>query len=339
VNPLPTLAVAFALPALPLAAQRAEVREAPTVIMPAGADSNSPGFWYDGQFHILNSTGLPLLSSGINQFLFWETGETETTPQDHIPMWIEAVWMDQDGTLYAWYHHEPRDVCPGSSLTAPEIGALVSGDGGRTFKDLGIVLTAGDPVDCSSANGFFAGGHGDFSVILDQQQNYFYFLFGNYSGPLSSQGVAIARMPFAGRASPVGAVWKHFESDWAEPGLGGRVTPVFPAAVSWQRSDTDAFWGPSIHWNSHLGMYVVLLNHACCTPKWPQEGIYVSYSPDLASPSDFTAPAKILDADVGYSPAWYPQVLGTGPGETDTLAGEVTRLYVKGVSKWEIVFH
>ena len=110
-------AVVLALVAT-VTAQRLEVQDALTNIMPGGADSNSPGFWYDGQFRILNSTGMPRLSSGLNQFLFRETGETETNPP-------EAVWMDPDGTLYAWYHHEPPGVCPGVSFTAPEIGALV----------------------------------------------------------------------------------------------------------------------------------------------------------------------------------------------------------------------
>lgn len=100
-----------------------------------------------------------------------------------------AVWQDIDGRLFAWYHHEPGGVC--DSLTAPQIGALVSTDGGRTFNDLGIVLSSGYPNDCASRNGYFAGGHGDFSVILDREQQYFYFLFGNYSGPLRARGCPI----------------------------------------------------------------------------------------------------------------------------------------------------
>jgi hypothetical protein len=48
---------------------------------------------------------------------------------------------------------------------------------------------------------------------------------------------------------------------------------------------------------------------------------------------------KSLDAKaIGFAPGYYPQVVGTEEGETDSLAGEKARLYVKGVSKWEIVF-
>jgi hypothetical protein len=318
-------------------AQVAALRVAPTVNMPARADCNSPAFWLDGRLNILNSTGNPLISRGSDQFFQYETEPIRVDRQDHFPMWIESVWQDSDGTLYGWYHHEPAGVCYGSKLSAPQIGALVSHDGGRTFADLGIVLASGDPPDCNAKNGFFAGGHGDFSVILDRDQNYFYFLFDNYGGDLSGQGVAIARMAFGDRQYPVGAVWKYFHGDWIEPGLGGRVSPVFPAAVSWQQSDANSFWGASVHWNTYLESYVVLLSHACCKPNWPQEGIYITVNPDLADPAGWTAPVKIL-GKVTYDAGYYPQVIGTDPGETDTVAGQVARLYVHGRSNWTIVF-
>lgn len=101
------------------------------------------------------------------------------------------------------------------------------------------MLATGDPLNCSAANGFFAGGHGDFSVILDRDRRYFYFLFDNYSGPPEHQGVAMARMPFENRADPVGFVSKYYVGAWTEPGIGGLVTPIFPVSVSWERSNTE----------------------------------------------------------------------------------------------------
>lgn len=150
--------------------------------MPAVVDSNSPGFWRDGRFKVFNSTGVSLVSAGVDQFR-WDGGSTQPVQvdlPDDFRMWIEAVWQDSDGSIYAWYHNEPEGLCPDSSLTAPQIGALVSYDGGKSFADLGIILSSGDPIDCSAQNAFFAGGHGDFSVILDREQRHFYFLFGNY---------------------------------------------------------------------------------------------------------------------------------------------------------------
>ncbi len=306
--------------------------------MPAHTvDGNSPGFWLNGWLTVFTSTGYPLAMSGSSLFGLTEDVPPGVDPPDHYPLWIEAAWVDVDGTVYGWYHHEPGGVCPGKSLTAPRIGALVSKDGGKTFQDLGIVLSSGDAPNCSAQNGFFAGGHGDFSVILDQDSEYFYFLFTNYGG--AGQGVSVARMAFEDRANPKGTVWKYYQGDWNQPGEGGAVTPVFPASVSWAAPDTNSFWGPSVHFNTFLNQYVAVLNHACCKPGWPQEGIYLTFIPDLSQPSGWTAPTKILDAGkIGFAPGYYPQVFGTNPGETDTLAGEVARLFVKGVSKWEIVF-
>lgn len=294
-------------------AQRVELSSAPEVAIPFRVDGNSPAVWRDGRFHFFTSDGTPVTAEGADQFTLSGVKNIVVDRADHLPMWIEAAWADSDGTIYGWYHNEPGGVCSGGKLTAPRIGAVVSYDGGSTFFDLGLVLTSGDAPDCSAKNGFFAGGHGDFSVILGRDQTYFYFLFTNYGGDPAGQGVAIARMAFEDRRMPVGAVRKYFNGEWVEPGLGGRVSPIFPAAVSWQRSDTNSFWGPAIHWNSNADSYVVLLNHACCAPGWPQDGIYVSFNPDLGNPLGWTAPRRIL-GDIGWGPGFYPQVIGLGPG-------------------------
>jgi len=317
--------------------QSAWLRSAETVTMPTRADCTSPAFWSDGQLVLFNSTGTQWVSRGGDQFSESTTQLVGVDRQDHVPMWIESVWRDEDGTLYGWYHHEPAGVCGSSKLTAPVIGAVVSRDGGKTFEDLGIVLSSGGALDCDAKNGFFAGGNGDFSVILDRNREYFYFLFDNYGGDIEGQGVAIARMAFADRQQPVGAVWKYFDSRWMEAGLGGRNTPVFRASVRWQDENTDAYWGPSVHWNTYLERYVVLMNHTCCRPEWPQEGIYITFSADLSDPAGWTPPVKIL-GKVDYDAGFYPQVLGTGTGETETLAGESARLYVHGRSDWTIEF-
>ncbi len=273
-------------------------------------------------------------SSGANQSGLGRPQAVVLGQSTHRPYWIESTWVDGDGTVLAWYHHEPAGVCgPSSHLTAPKIGALVSYDGGESFTDLGIILESGYPVDCSAKNGYFAGGHGDFSVVLSRNKQYFYFLFSNYSGPLESQGVAIARMPFDRRYNPVFAVEKWFDGGWSEPGLGGRVTAIFPAKVSWSSTATDSFWGPSIHYNQYLDQFVLLLNHSCCGPGWPQEGVYISYNFALLNPSGWSQPVKLID-----NVWWYPQVLGSGPNGTDKLAGRVARLWVYGKSEWEIVF-
>ncbi len=319
---------------VPALAQRARVRDAPPIDMPGQVDSNSPAYWQNGSFSLLNSTGNgPVRASGNDQF---HLGETQRVPINRVtpwPAWMEAVWVDPSGAILGWYHQEHFGLCKGSNLSVPQIGAAISYDGGNTFTDLGAVLSSGDPINCSAQNGYFAGGEGDVSVILDRQRTYFYFFFGHYSGPLEGQGVAVARMPYWSRFDPESAVTKYYAGAWTEPGIGGRVTPIFPARASWMDADADSYWGPSVHWNTYLESFVMLLNRSCCSPGFPQTQIYASFSANLEDPASWTQPDAILD-DVG----WYPQVLGYGPLGTDRHAGRVARLYIYGHSRWEIVF-
>ncbi|MCL6476400.1 MAG: DUF4185 domain-containing protein [Firmicutes bacterium] len=302
--------------------------------LPAGVDSNSPCHWRGDRFVIFMSAGHPFRSEGKSPY---DLGEAQPVTFDNTlngGRWIECTVLAADGTLYGWYHHEPAGLCPGTSLTAPKIGAIRSTDDGRTWQDLGFVLTAPEgTLRCDAQNGYFAGGHGDFCVMLDPAQRYLYFFFGNYAGKPEEQGVAVARMDWAHRDKPVGKVYKWFQGGWQEPGLGGRVTPIFPAMSDWMRADCDAFWGPSVHRNTHLKQYVMLLNRAKGT-GWVQEGIYVSFSTRLDEPRSWSQPQKIL---VGGR--WYPQVIGD-PAErgTDKLAGKTARLYLSGISEYEAVF-
>ncbi len=324
-----------------LAAQTGQIRSAPYLAYPSSVvDGNSPRLWVAGKLSVYTSTGDLLKMTGDNlQSLYMEAPPLIDSGAHH-PMWIESIWRDpESGTVYAWYHNEPSGYCPGKGLTVPRIGALVSRDGGDTFEDLGIVLSSGDAPNCNAKNGFFAGGHGDFSVILDPAGEYFYFLFDNYGGAANTQGVSLARLAFADRADPVGHVHKYFQGAWEQDGISGRVTPILPVRVAWGNSNTDAYWGPSVSWNAYTHQYVILLNHACCKPEWPQEGIYLSYSRDLSDPGSWTAPTRILTpSQIGFAPGYYPQLVGTAEGESDSLTGQTSRIFVKGISKWELVF-
>lgn len=303
------------------------------VTLPTLVDSNTASFWRDGQFHIFSSSGHPILTWGDGPLELKESVAVQLPEGMPEPLWIEAVWQDPDGTLFLWYHHEVVGICGDIKLTTPKIGAAVSYDGGRSIQDLGMVLVDGNEPDCGAANGFFAGGHGDFSVIHHPADDHFYFYFSAYGGDVSEQGVAVARMAASQRWTPVGNVWKYRDGIWNEPGVGGRVSPVFAAQAAWQRPDADSFWGPSVHWNTFLQRYVVLMNRACCQPGWPQEGIYVSFNPDLSHPAGWKVPVQLFPAG-----EWYPQVIGLGPDETDRLAGQTPRLFIRGFSDWQIVF-
>ncbi|MEZ5401069.1 MAG: hypothetical protein R2729_15465 [Bryobacteraceae bacterium] len=311
-----------------------ELRPADPVEMPGEADSNSPGHWLKGLFRLYNSNGYPLRTIGADPLKTGAARAIQLYDYSHTPMWIEATWVDPStGDVFAWYHHETGSQCPSGLYSTPQIGALYSDDDGHSFFDLGIVIESGGRPDCSAPNGYFAGGNGDFTVLLDGEGKYFYFLFSHYGGDQLQQGVAIARMAFQDRRDPVGHVHKYFEGSWNEPGVRGRVTPIHTARGAWNTPSTDAFWGPSVHWNSYLSQYVMLLNRSCCEPGWPQEGVYISTSPDIGNPKTWTEPQKIVDGG-----NWYPQVIGAGEGESDKLAGRVARLFIGGYSEYEIVF-
>jgi len=297
---------------------------------PAGVDSNSPAFWRDGLLHVINSDPAGAhLSRGENADSLADPVPVELpVPQRPGMVWMEAVWQDPESDLlYGWYHFEPADLpCP--ERTAPIIGAAVSKDGGLTWEDRGFVLENGYPEDCSYQIDWFVGGNGDFSVVLDRESGYFYFLFSNYIGAPEEMGVGVARSAFDDRGQP-GTVWKYYRGAWDEPGLGGRATAVFRSSTGWQGPNIDAFWGPSVHWNEYLGTYVVLLNRAK-DANWGQDGIYIAFSRDVVN---WTEPEKIFEAN-----DWYPQVIGLGQAGTDSLAGRFMRVYVGGLSTFILEF-
>lgn len=316
-------------------AQTVKVSPASAITMPSGVDSNSPAFWMNNQLHLFNSThNGPILSGGASQATLKFEGGVKMSQVFDRPYWIEAAWVDPAGQVYGWYHQEFAPCAAGNYLAEPRIGAVISYDGGKTFLDMGTIISSGEPDDCNAQNGYTAGGVGDFSVILDRQHKYFYFLYSSYAGDLQNQGICIARMPYASRGFPIGAIQKYYDGAWSEPGMGGRDWAILPATALWQNADTNSYWGPSLHWNTYLNKYVMLLNHSCCSPGYPQEGIYISYNPDLGNPKGWSAPALLL-----HNPGWYPQVLGGGINSgTDSNAGQTPRLYIGGKSTWQLTF-
>ena len=314
-------------------------------------DSNSPAHWDGDTFYLFNSFLHPWRNSGPDLFHLSAPVSTHLgSTNDRLWIWIESTWKDDDGTLYGVYHYEPDNVCFGNSHlpTAPKIGWLRSIDNGLSWSDLGFVLAA-DPADfrCDTKSPWDAGGEGDFSVMLDHQKEYFYIFFSSYVKTFQEQGVGVARLRYADRDDPAGKARKWYQGQFSEPGVGGHFTPIFPAKVDWHEGKADLFWGPAIHWNTHLNAYVILLNHAIDS-QMTQEGIYVTFNSDLANPRGWNEPQRILDREairkairgfpVDVSNGWYPEVIGTAKGETDKLCGRTGRFFMKGMSRLEIIF-
>jgi hypothetical protein len=334
----------------PGAVPRVVVQSATTLRLPADVDSNSPAIWdrIAGQntlFMLMSMWGQPQVAAGGSLARLGSPAPVDIDPWPGGGIWIEAVIPDVDGTWYGFYHNEnAATMCRGVEKVIPRIGAIRSHDRGRTWIPLGVVLEAPPrSYDCSSENEYFVGGVGDFSVQLDPASQDLYFFYSLYLRDLGGQGVSVARLAWADRDTPTGRIMVWQGGVWIPTMFFGRGQrplypagePIFPAAASWHDDNdgVDAFWGPSVHWNTHLRQYVMLLNRAM-NGAYDQEGIYVSFSPSLDDPRTWSAPTKILNGG-----SWYPQVVGSEDAfGTDRIAGENARLFMQGTSRHSLRF-
>lgn len=329
--------------------------------LPGEVDSNSPVMWdlEDGQrkmFVLTSHSGVPSISMGTSMDRLSAATPITIAPHPGYGVWMEAIVADDVETWYGFYHNEwPALRCGREDRAVPRIGMARSTDHGRTWQDLGIILQARRNTSaCESINKFVIGGVGDLSVMLDANKNFLYFFYSQYPEAASSQGVAVARMLWAERDRPWGDLELWRDGAW-EPDTGRRVigdalpgqargrfewtypfaTPLVAPQFAWHDADdkVDAFWGPSVHWNSAIEQYVMLLNRAK-DENYTQEGIYVSFAPRLDDPSLWTPPVKILNGG-----RWYPQVIGSTAGVgTDKIANSSARFFMGGRSESLITF-
>ena len=351
------LATASAAPAVP----RVSLNTAPAISLPGTVDSNSPVLWdlEEGErrmFVMTSHSGSPSVAAGTGLDRLSAASVITMDPHPGHGVWMEAIVSDEVETWYGFYHNEwPASRCGRDDRFVPRIGAARSVDRGRTWQDLGVVIQARQSTTaCESTNRYVIGGVGDLSVMLDPDKEYLYIFYSQYQQRQESQGVAVARLQWADRDQPSGRLELWRDGIW-EPDAGRReflgtipgtmrrriewvypaASPLVPTAQAWHDADdkVDAFWGPSVHWNTAVEQYVMLLNRAK-DENYAQEGIYVSFAPRLDDPSLWTVPQKILNGG-----RWYPQVVGSSIGTgTDKLAGASARFFMSGKSEWMINF-
>ena len=332
---------------------RVELTDAPLMKLPGEVDSNSPAIWdrvfgRNTLFVMTSAFGRPRMASGRNFAQLGPAAEAVIEPWPGGDVWMEAILKDVDGTWYGYYHNEnPAIMCRGVEKVLPRIGAARSRDRGATWEPLGVVLEAPPRTyDCSTTNHYFVGGVGDFSVQVGVYTQDIYFFYSLYLRDTAAQGVGVARLAWADRDDPRGRITVWRAGAWVPAqsfptSTGTRFAypaaiPLFPTSESWHdgNPDVDAFWGPSVHWNTYLNQYVMLLNRAK-NANYDQEGIYISYAGSLTDPSGWSRPVKILNGG-----KWYPQVLGLEDGAgTDKTAGEWARFFMLGNSRHFIRFH
>ena len=327
----------------------ARLYRAPTITLPARIDSSNPAVWAQAAgvlrlFVISSWGGIPVRSSGDALDTLQPEPAVAFSSHPGDGVWMEAIIPDQNGTWYGYYHHErPADGCGRTDRQLPRIGAMRSTNLGATWEDLGIIIDAPDGSDaCDSTNRFVLGGVGDVTAALDADRKDVYLYYSQYVLDGASQGVVAARIAWADRDAPAGkaAIWnrgawlpvsRRSAGGWTYP----LATPLVPSRQPFHDRVTtnDVFWGPSIHWNTYLQQYVMVLNRAK-DEQFGQEGIYISYAPSLSDPARWTPPVKLLNGG-----QWYPQVIGEERGiGTDRLAGSQARLFMFGRSQWLIAF-
>ena len=326
---------------------RVEMLDSSLVRLPGAVDSNSPAIWdlirgRNFLFVMTSINGQPSTAAGRGYTSFGAARPIVFDPSPGGGIWMEAVIKDDDDTWYGYYHNETKaTMCRGTDKVIPKIGAALSHDRGVTWEPLGTILEAPPRTyDCTTDNFYFVGGVGDFSVQLDPQSRDLYFFYSEYLRDPEAQGVAIARLAWADRDEPAGKIALWRDGAWLPATQVGNVnnprfiypsaSPIFPSPEPWHDDDdrVDAFWGPSIHWNTYVKQYVMLLNRAK-NDRYAQEGIYYSYAPSLDNPRLWSPPQKILNGG-----RWYPQVLGLEDGTgTDKVAGEWSRFFMSGVSE------
>ena len=327
----------------------AQLIRAPRIDLPARIDSSNPAVWslVRGlhQLVVFSSWGgVPIRTSGATLERLRVEAPVAFRSHPGHGVWMEAIVPDAAGRWYGFYHHErPADLCGRADRQLPRIGALRSSDNGQSWEDLGIILDAPAGSEaCDSQNRFVLGGVGDLTAALDAGGNYLYLYYSQYVRDGALQGVVVARLTWSNRDAPAGkaAIWNT--GAWlpaAQAADGGWSYPPGTPLVRSDRpfhdrsADNDVFWGPSIHWNTYLNQYVMLLNRAD-NDQFGQEGIYVAFSPTLAEPSRWSVPVKIYDGG-----EWYPQIIGeeTGVG-TDRLTGKRARFFMFGRSDYFIQF-
>jgi len=332
----------------------ARLIRAPRIVMPGAVDSNVPMVWElaDGRWQLFALTswgGLPARHTGASLDQMQQAGPVNIVPHPGYGVWIESIVQDDSGAWYGYYHHERDAVaCGRFDRFIPRIGALRSTDRGATWEPLGFILEAPSDTDaCDSTNQFVIGGVGDVSAMLDDARTNLFLFFSQYTKEPSAQGVAVARLAWADRDTPVGRVtvwrsgawlpaWQAVAADgvsveWVYP----TGTPIVAPTRPWHDGHVaaDVFWGPSVHWNTYLGRYVMLMNRAA-NERFDNEGIYVSYATRLEDPRGWSAPRKIFDGG-----NWYPQVAGLEPATgTDKQAGQRARFLLTGRSDYFIEF-
>ena len=328
--------------------------EMPEEIKAVAADCASPLEWLGDTLYVFNSWDQIWRGDGPD-LLHLQRGEETlvVAPIKDLRLWLESTHRDDKGVMYGWVHNEYPNVCPDRARTMrsghpllARIAAVRSTDEGKSWKSLGWLMEGRpDQLKCDTDGTYYVGGFGDFTAFVDREREFVYIFFASYVRDIAEQGLAVARMRYADRDQPVGklSIWNNGRWEpW--PDEHGHITPILPVGADIHTKGGKIFWGPSIHWNTYLNQYVMVVNQTR-DAAWDTDGQYVLFTDTLADPRRWTKPVKIMDWEQthkahpnDYGHGWYVQIAGTQKGETDKLASQTARFFIDGHSYWQIRF-
>lgn len=198
--------------------------------------------------------------------------------------WLTSVAEFGD-TLLGFVHQE-RDCDYDQGRTDKSMAMASSSDQGRSWTDMGTVITGRDMSQRSGIT-----GEGDCTMV-NADDGYLY----GYCLRNSDWQTIVAR-------APVGAPteWrKYYEGAWNEPGLGGNATAI-------------GFVGPAVGYLKEPGLMA-----AVTTDPW-FGGVRLSLSRDKVSFADVAEPLVSIDAADWHRPAdtdliAYPTILNPKTG-------------------------
>jgi hypothetical protein len=233
-------------------------------------------------------------------------------------------------------------------------------DGGDSWEDRGILLEDRDermirlPVN---RNYCFPGGVGDPSAVASG--DHLYVFYGEYAYPTAwdaetwdsdveaaAQCVSVARVPLHALDEPGGAARRWDGSAFAAPWDGAGIPnaslriPRSEGGGAVSQGDEQYYWGPSVSWNEHLGVWVMLLGRVDGA-FWVGDSLFISINTnrDLGegdAAQQWSTPVRIVHRP-GHT-LWYPSFQPTDDADdraarrTSLQLGRRARLFFKDMS-------
>ena len=225
---------------------------------------------------------------------------------------ITGVYRRADGVLYAVYYAEDHEGMPKLShggipgFYASQALAL-SMDNGRSWKQLGQVITSSKPKEWVAYPGQADRGAGESGTVVTPDGQWLYVYYTDHSR-VNNRGVQVclARCRLGDATPSPGSFFKYHNGAFGQPGIGGLDTPV----VSAHADDQAEAMYPHVLYMPALKKYVMILS----VNYWKEyvhktglrrSGIYIAVSDDGIR---WSSPRRLLVDNsvplVGQSLSW-----------------------------------